>query len=358
MISILPKESIIVFVKNLAKGGAEKQAVLLARTLCRDFAAHVVVFEGDVIHGAYHSMLDSADIRLHQLRGSFRDRVRQAAALFASLKPRAVFSYLTGANALAAYLGRRTGVNVVTGIRSASLPRLKFLADRYITNRMASMTVSNSYSGRETFVSRGFQAARMSVIPNCFEHISPLRRKIPADTVIVITVGRFVPDKDYGTAIRSVALAARSVPSLRFVIVGYGALESSIRRQVAEAGIGGITRILIDPPGIPALLGSADIYLSTSLFEGTSNSILEAMNADLPVIATPVGDNPRLVADGVNGHVCPVGDADAIASAIAALADSPEDRIRMGAESKRILSENFSAEQFRRNYIKLIESLP
>ncbi len=351
-------DSIIIFVKNLAKGGAEKQAVLLARALCRDYETHVVVFDGDVIHDCYRPMLASADIDLHQLRGGFRDRVRQTERIFSGLKPRAVFSYLTGANVLAAYIGRRTGVNVVTGIRSASLPRLKLIADRYVTNKLATMTVSNSYSARESFVARGFQAARMSVIPNCFENISPLRHKTVSDTVTVITVGRFVPQKDYGTAIRSMALASARVPSLRFVIVGYGSLEDRIRRMVSDSGIEKITKILIDPPGIPALLGSADMYLSTSLFEGTSNSVMEAMNADLPVVATSVGDNPRLVTDGVNGHLCAAGDAEAIADAVVDLAQNPDKRVRMGAESKRMLAAMFSAGQFRENYIKLIKSLP
>lgn len=52
------------------------------------------------------------------------------------------------------------------------------------------------------------------------------------------------------------------------------------------------------------MLDKADIYLSTSLFEGTSNSIMEAMNADLPIVATNVGDNGLLVKNEINGFLC------------------------------------------------------
>lgn len=350
-------ESIIIFVKNLAKGGAEKQAVLLARSLCKDFEVHVVVFEGDVIHESYKAMLASPDIILHQLYGGFLSKINQTKQLFIDLKPKAVFSYLTGANAIAAYLGHKTGVNVVTGIRSAKLPFLKMLADRYITNKLATMTVSNSFSGRQAFVSRGFQAARMTVIPNCFENITPLHKKEQSDKITVITVGRFVPEKDFATAISSVALAAESYNNLHFVIVGYGKLESDIRKMVVEKGIEHITDILIDPPGIPDLLDQSDIYLSTSTFEGTSNSVIEAMNANLPIVATAVGDNPRMVSDN-NGCLCSVRDVNSLSNAIVQIARSYDERIRMGAESKRLLIEMFSSEQFRDNYINLINSLP
>lgn len=350
-------DSIIIFVKNLAKGGAEKQAVLLARTLCMDYEMHLVVFNGNVIHDTYRALISHADVELHQLSGGFWDRVKQTEQLFKDLKPKAVFSYLTGANALAAYIGHKTGVNVVTGIRSAQLPYHKMIADRYLTNKLATMTVSNSYSARTGFVARGFQAARMTVIPNCFENIAPFNEKQISDNFTVITVGRFVPQKDYATAIRSIARASQHINNLRFVIVGYGKLEDDIRRMVKECGIANITDILIDPPCIPELLDKADVYLSTSVFEGTSNSILEAMNANLPVVATPVGDNQRLVTD-TNGIICPVGDDESIADALAKLANSPEVRRQMGVESKHLLLEQYSARQFRNNYINLINSLP
>jgi glycosyltransferase involved in cell wall biosynthesis len=59
-------------------------------------------------------------------------------------------------------------------------------------------------------------------------------------------------------------------------------------------------KIFINPANIPDILNECDIYLSTSLFEGLSNSIMEAMVAGLPVIATDVGDNKYLVKDGFN----------------------------------------------------------
>ena len=94
--------------------------------------------------------------------------------------------------------------------------------------------------------------------------------------------------------------------------IGFGKLEQEIRRWVKEEGITDITNILINPDDISGYLSKADIYLSTSLFEGTSNSIMEGMNADLPIIATNVGDNAYLVEEGKNGHLTEKKDIDAL----------------------------------------------
>ncbi|MBO7272587.1 MAG: glycosyltransferase family 4 protein, partial [Bacteroidaceae bacterium] len=99
----------------------------------------------------------------------------------------------------------------------------------------------------------------------------------------------------------------------------------------------------------------ADIYLSTSLFEGTSNSIMEAMNWSLPVVATNVGDNNHLVIDGVNGTLHPIGDAKGMAESIANLLTNYELRKEYGLASNKNLRENYSMEIFEKRYLKLIE---
>lgn len=85
--------------------------------------------------------------------------------------------------------------------------------------------------------------------------------------------------------------------------MGYGSLEAQIREWIKQYGIDDITTVYINPNNIAELLDQANIYISTSLFEGTSNSIMEAMNADLPIVATNVGDNGQLVQNRENGFL-------------------------------------------------------
>ena len=97
------------------------------------------------------------------------------------------------------------------------------------------------------------------------------------------------------------------------------------------------------------------IYISTSLFEGTSNSIMEALNWSLPVVATNVGDNDHLVIDGVNGYLHPIGDATGLTTSLCKLLDSVELRNKMGVRSNQNLRENYSMEIFEKRYLDLIE---
>ncbi|MDE6287201.1 MAG: glycosyltransferase family 4 protein, partial [Muribaculaceae bacterium] len=231
------------------------------------------------------------------------------------------------------------------------------ISERLVTNRLAFATVSNSYSGTEALVSHGLSKSKALTITNCFENISAAAEKQSTDEVRIITVGRFVEAKDYETAIRAVALASAKAKNLQLVIVGYGELEDKVREWVKKYGVEQATSIYINPPNIPELLSQADIYLSTSIFEGTSNSIMEALNADLPVVATRVGDNDRLVEDGVNGILCDVGAYENIADAIVKLAENKDLRHAMGRESKKILIRDYSVDSFRDKYEALIAKI-
>jgi glycosyltransferase involved in cell wall biosynthesis len=132
-------------------------------------------------------------------------------------------------------------------------------------------------------------------------------------------------------------------------------MEPQIRKWVREEGIEDMTEIMINPDNIPTILGDADIYISTSLFEGMSNAIMEAMNADLPIVCTNVGDNNKLVIEGLNGYICPVGDWKELADRTRYLILHDEDRVAFGRKSKEILERNYDVEIFRAKYIKLLQ---
>lgn len=353
-------ESTIVFVKNLSSGGAEKQAVLLALALSAEYDSHIVLWQGGAIADRYAEMLGDSSVQVHHIYGGAPARFRGLVSLLRAIRPVAVLSSLTAANVIAALAGRIAGVKVVTSLRSTHLPAVKLIADRLACNRLAAATVSNSHAGLKVFGRRGFRADRLCVIPNCFEDIKPYcpRDSRPEhDDVRVISVGRFVPDKDYPTALRAFARAAAADARLRYDIVGYGPLEGEIHSLVDELSLNDLVDIHINPSNIPALLDRADIYLSSSTVEGTSNAILEALNADLPAVATDTGDNARLVIDGISGRVVAVGDTDAIADALTELAADTRKRRAMGAAAKRHLAENFSQTSFFNNYKSLLQRI-
>ena len=347
--------NICIFVKNLTSGGAEKQSVLLAKALSDCYETHYIIFNGEKVHKKYMDMLmENSKIHIQYFKGGHCARYNELVRYLEDNHIKAIFSYLTAANFYACMAGKKIKAKVFTGLRNAKLPVLKCIVDRILTNRFAEMAISNSFSGKVNFIAKGFKESKIIVIPNCFENIKPYIKKAEKEILHIIIVGRFVPQKDYETAIHSIAELKKRCNNISFDIVGYGEQEKQIREWVKRYMIDDITSIYINPNNITELLDRANIYLSTSLFEGTSNSIMEAMNADLPIVATNVGDNGQLVRNEINGFLCKERDWKSIADKLEILI---KDKIlceTKGKESKRLLQMKYSVEKFRNEYIKLL----
>lgn len=352
----LPVRNIAVFVKNLTSGGAEKQSVLLAKALSGTYHVHYIIFNAKKTHKKYLDMLQvDTRISVCAFSGSILCRYRSFIDYLKAYQITDVFSYLTAANVFAALAGQHLGINIYTGLRNSQLPFAKRIADRFITNRVATLAIANCYTGKENFIKQGFSKDKIAVIPNCFENIAHTTSKQEKDTVQIITVGRFVKQKDYKTAIRAVADLHTRTSNITYHIVGYGKLEPKIRKWIKEYGIEDITQLHINPDNISQLLENSDIYLSTSLFEGTSNSILEAMNADLPIVATNVGDNSILIANHTNGFLCAIKNTDELSKKLERLVRSHSLRLQMGKASKKKLEDDFSMQKLQDNYIKVLQ---
>lgn len=349
-------KTIAIVLKNLTRGGAEKQSILLARALANEYEIHYVVLNGHKVNESYMELLRSDNrIVVHSFTGNLIYRIKQFYNCIKEISPYAIFSYLTMANLISASIGRLCGCcRLYTGLRNTRLPWLKLVTDRFICNHLATYAISNSMSGIEHFASKGFHTEKMTAISNCYENITPFTCKTPHEETRIITVGRFVKQKDYQTAIKAIA-TIHCQQKIKFIIIGYGELEPQIRKWVREEGIENITEIMINPDNIPSLLRDADIYLSTSLFEGMSNAIMEAMDADLPIVCTKVGDNDKLVFEGGNGYLCPVGDWKKLADRTGSLILHEEERVAFGRKSKEILERCYAVEAFRTKYVSLLQ---
>ena len=351
-------KSIGIFVKNLTSGGAEKQAVLLAKTLSSDFDVHFIILNGEKLHQKYLDLLrENSRVTVAMFRGGHLSRFTQFVKYLKVNHISAVFSYLTAANAYASMASFFHKMKVYTGLRNAELPPLKLLADRVMTNLIAAKAIANCYSGKTNFSAHGFRKDKIEVIPNCFENIQPYQEKASKEIKHVITVGRFVAQKDYETAIKTIVEVKKKYTNIHFDLVGYGELESQIRSWVKQYGIEDVTTIYINPHNIPELLNEADIYLSTSLFEGTSNSIMEGMNANMPIVCTNVGDNGYLVENNKNGFLTSIGDYKNLADRILDLLNDEHLCKAMGKYSKEHLQNDYSTEIFRKRYINVLKKV-
>ncbi len=351
-------KSIAIFIPTIKSGGAEKQACLLAKSLAGHYDVSFISFHGkENAEAANLRILESEPrIRFVSLTGSKPSKLYRLYKLLRDNDIYYIFNYLTFCDFFGALIGRMAGVRkIVGGIRNSRLPFAKNIAERFIHNHVASETVFNCQSGADYFSMKGYRKERMTVIHNCFENILPYKEKAVAAKRTIISVGRFVEQKDYGTALSAVKAVSAVRDDFMYQIVGYGPLEGRIRNIITEMGLEDFVEVIIRPSNISELLNRADIYLSTSSFEGTSNSIMEAMNAGLPVVATDVGDNYLLVENGRSGMLHPVRDSESMAASLVALLDDHEMRCRFGRRANCILSEKFSVERFTEAYLKLLE---
>lgn len=349
--------NIAILIPTINAGGAEKQAVLLAAQLAGKYNVHIIVFAGEKESFAKNvEILEQANVNIHRLTGGSLGKISQLKKLFKECNIEILFNYLTFPNVIGSLVGKRAGVKkCYGGIRSSRLPWWKIILERLVHNHFATATIYNCYSGEEYFSGKGFNKEKAIVIPNCFPDIAEPIIRGERDVKHIVTVGRFVPDKDYKTIIRTIAELKELRQDFVMDIIGYGEEEQNIRSWIKEFDVEKYINIYIRPNNVQDIVRDADIYLSTSLFEGTSNSIMEALNWSLPVVATNVGDNNHLVIDGVNGTLHPIGDAKGMAASIARLLNDYELRKEYGQASNKNLRDNYSMEIFEKRYTKIIE---
>lgn len=148
---------------------------------------------------------------------------------------------------------------------------------------------------------------------------------IPADVPLVGISGRFVPVKNHALFLEAAALIRAQRPDAHFVMVGDGELRAEAEAQIAALGLSGAVAITGWQRDLTAAYADMDVFVISSVNEGTPVTVIEALAAGCPVVATQVGGLPDLLEGGRFGALTPSGDADALASAVLNTLDSPPD---------------------------------
>lgn len=165
---------------------------------------------------------------------------------------------------------------------------------------------------------------------------------LPDGAVVVGTVARLAEPKALHILIEAVVQVSKSLPQVRLVIVGDGPLRGDLERCVADRGAS--DRVLFTGlrSDIPEVLAAFDIFALSSISEGLPVSLLEAMAAGKPVVATRVGGIPEVVSDRREGLLVPSGDPKALAGAIHELACDPELACRLGQQASEKVAAEYS----------------
>lgn len=164
---------------------------------------------------------------------------------------------------------------------------------------------------------------------------------VPRDTPVVFASGRAQPYKGIPVLIE----AASRLPRTTFAYCGDGPALSAFREQAARLGLANF-HFLGRRDDVPELLRDAAIAVVPAVWaEAFGLTVVEAMAAGVPVIASRVGGIPELVQEGITGLLVPAGDPAALASAITGLLDDPARRAALGAGGRRAARERFTIDR-------------
>jgi glycosyltransferase involved in cell wall biosynthesis len=165
------------------------------------------------------------------------------------------------------------------------------------------------------------------------------------DHRVALTIGSLTPQKAQHVLLDGFAAAAARRPEALLLVAGEGPRRSELEARAADLGLGDRVRFLGARLDAPELLEACDVFALSSVREGLSITLLEAMRAGRPCIATRVGGNPEAIEDGVSGLIVPAEDPARLAEALGELFDDPERAARLGAAGRARWAARFTAER-------------
>jgi glycosyltransferase involved in cell wall biosynthesis len=223
------------------------------------------------------------------------------------------------------------------------------------------------FSARSLCRIDGFPGNRIHVVPNGIDpemYTLPapkadLRRQLGLDLTrrYIINVARLHPIKDQAMLLRAFAKVAARRSNVDLLIAGDGPLRKELQGLAQSLNISGRVRFLGVRRDVPLLLGASDIFALTSISEAASLTLLEAMAAGLPIVATAVGGTPEIVRDRNEGRLVPRGNDVATAAAFEQLLDDAEESARFGVAGRNRVRQHYRLSDTVDRYYRIYERL-
>lgn len=208
--------------------------------------------------------------------------------------------------------------------------------------------VRDSYSARFPALAERFVTVHNGIRLEPFENLPPKdhcrkKFKLPPGVHLLGTVGRLVPVKNHLGLITAFHGIKKQVPDAHLAIVGEGELKEIIVTHAGDLGVADSVSILPATPDIAQFYGALDLFVLPSHSEGLPLTLLEALAAGLPTVATAVGGIPEIITEGVDGHLVPAGGTTGIAEMAAALLLDRKRAAVMGEAGRGTVRRRFTA---------------
>jgi len=368
--------TVVLYTDTSGFGGAEVHLLSLAQRLDRHRFRPVVMYSPSPAVAPLQTRLAELAIEAtpvpamrgvrdlpHVIRLAWRLR-RMRADVFHAHKTQPVACRF---GLLAAVLSGCGAVLSTDQLRPLATPsaRQRLLVRALVRRMSALVAVSRSVADYLVSV-LGVPSGRVRVVPNWVEPDEFAREAdrpavraalgVTDGTAVVLMVARFDEQKRHGDLVAAAQqLRARGSVAL-FVLAGDGPTRERVEREVNAAGLRAAFRFLGHRNDVPALLAAADVVVLSSHYEGCPISVLEAMAAGRPVVATLVAGTAEVVESGVTGLLVPIGDTEGLADALGRLLSDPGQRVAMGEAGRRRVCRDFAADPLVRRIEALYEA--
>lgn len=356
---------IALLIPTLDRSGAEKQFALLATRLPRaEFDVRAIALTRG---GPYEALLRQHDVPLQVLGKRTRFdplALWRLKRLLRELNPDILHTWLFAANAYGRLaVGWRPHPKVIVSERCVDTWKSgwQLALDRALIPRTTRL-VGNSRSVAEFYRGLGVPEDRLAVIPNGIELPSeePADRaavleelNIPPNAKVVGYVGRLAAQKRVRDLVWAAELLRQLVDPVYFLFVGDGPDRDWLMRFAQDVNCFPQTRFLGHRADVPRLLRAMDVFWLASDFEGMSNSIMEAMAAGVPIVASDIPPNRELVVPGETGYLVKVGDSVGFNQFTLRLLRDPELARSFGKAGRERIGEEFSISRMVNAYAAL-----
>lgn len=352
---------ILLLISSLETGGAERQLVELAKGLdTRQFRVVVATCHRDrghlrsELHGTPGIEVVTLCDRTQWRRADIPLYFYRLIRVVHQQRPHVIYSFFGLLNEMALLSGRLFGAKVLWGIRGSSIDTLNyskmlslFLRLSASLSKYSDLVIANSNAGKTHFISHGYSVKNMVVIhnginadrfrPNTKErNVIRTAWRIKEAEPLIGVVGRLHPMKDHRTFLKAAHLLVQRRQDVHFVCVGGGSMSSKKKLERFAASLGLERRIIWAGirSDMPQVYNALDLLCSSSsIHEGFSNVVGEAMACGKPCVVTDVGDSPVIVGD--TGIVVPPKNPQALASGFEGLLDEDKHVFRQRCERAR-----------------------
>jgi len=207
----------------------------------------------------------------------------------------------------------------------------------------------------------GYEKDRILMIPNGVDAntFRPITNSQPSKKKVVTFVGRLHEQKgleyllySWKELIESFKMSVSSF-ELHLNLIGEGPLKEKLVTVTEELGISKSVHLLGSVNNIAECLQCTDVFVNSSLFEGISNSLLEAMACGLPIVATDISGNAELIQDDYNGLLVSPGDSKSLCNAIECLLKDVKKAKKLGMEARKTVEKRYSCPIIAKEYMEI-----